>query len=825
MLTSNQYPKIALAMIVAPTDEEAGLLDRCLGGVVNKSQLLKEHENIDISGTDGLAKHVDAIYLTITGENQACEEVAKKYGAIVSHFDWTKDFAAARNFNFGQVPKEYEYIIWTDADDVWKNPHMVKDLAVRMKEEAIDIVNLSYNYHYDQYGRLDTEHSKSRIIKNDGCVLWNNAELHEDFSPQRQIMADLNKDIVVIHLTDNARLDRALTRNTEISEEALKRHPEDPRSYWNLANCYLSEGKFELTIPLYLDFLGVSLSDEEKFTAWHRLAIAYIQTGDNARAMQAELEALALRPWYPDSYFGLGNIYMRMGKYRAAREMVEMGFTKEPSTEEKIAWNPREYDYLPRMLLAEIYLKMLRPRDAIKNLKLALKVYPDSERVKKLIKGLSEDVKKFDKADKIYKLAQETTNREELKKLLDSVPADMKYYPAIIALRNRHFIKQTSSGKDVVIYCGFTEGEWDAETFKTKGVGGSEEAVIQLAQRWQKNGYNVSIYAHIGHQEKEIDGIKWMPFTAWNYRDKQDVVILWRHPKPLDYNINADTILVDMHDVIAKEEFTPERLAKLTRVMFKSKVHRDFCSNIPDDKVVIIPHGLDIDKFEERRTQVVRNPYKIVNTSSPDRGLLTNMEIIERVYDALPEDLKPKLKFRWNYGFRVWDAAFVNDEKRKDWKDKAVAKMNELKARGIMEKDSGDMISQEAIVDQYLESGLLLYPSEFFEIGFISGTKGILAGAIPVTTDVFAQGEFLKEGIIGHSEKTFDNWTVDIPSGLDYGVQGEEQRQFFVDKIVDYLKNPEQFEPMRERLMQYAKDTFDWDKTAKAWEEIFNGQH
>jgi tetratricopeptide (TPR) repeat protein len=820
-------PKIALAMIVAPTDEEALLLDRCLGGIVSDEQLLEEHKKINISQTDGLADHVDGIYITVAGKepekHELSRKIAEKYGAKVSYFEWNKSFADARNFNFSQVPKEFDYIIWTDTDDVWKNPHMIKPLAKRMHEEAIDVVNLTYNYHYDEFGRLDTQHPKSRLIKNDGCVRWNDSELHEDFEPQRQITTDFNGEIIVLHLTDNSRLIRAMKRNTEISEEAFKKHPNDPRVYWNLANCYLSEGRYEDAIPLYLDFLELSNSEEERFTAWHRLALAYVNMGDNARAMQAELESLALRPWYPDAYFGLGGIYMKMGKYRAAKEMLETGFTKDVSTNEKIAWNPRDYDYTPRMLLAEAYLSLFKPRESVKQLKLALKVCPESKKVKKLIRSLAPEIKKFDFADDIYKKAQKITDKEELRKLLDSVPPEMRYYPAIVSLRNRHFVKTQSSGKDVVIYCSYTAHEWDPNVFKTKGVGGSEEAIVQLAKRWASNGWNVSVYANIGSDEKLIDGVKWIPFPAWNYKDKQDVTILWRHPKPLDYDINSDIILVDMHDVIPKNEFTPERIAKVTKVMFKSLVHRQFCDNVPDDKAIIIPHGLDVQKFEARRKDIKRNPYKLINTSSPDRGLLTNMEIVERVYEKLPEDIKPKLKFRWNYGFRIWDGAFAQDAKMIEWKKTALSKMNKLKKMGIMEWESGDMISQEDIIDQYLESGLLLYPSEFFEIGFISGIKAILAGAIPVTTDVFAQGEFLKEGIIGHSNKNFNNWSVEIGDGIDFGVQTEEQKEFFINEIVKYLTNPEKFEQMRERLIAYAKETFDWDKTALAWEKVFNG--
>jgi glycosyltransferase involved in cell wall biosynthesis len=410
-----------------------------------------------------------------------------------------------------------------------------------------------------------------------------------------------------------------------------------------------------------------------------------------------------------------------------------------------------------------------------------------------------------------------------MRELLDSVPEEMRYYPAIVNLRNRNFIKTESSGKDVVIYCSYTEHEWSPETFATKGVGGSEEAVIQLAKRWAKGGWNVSVYANVGHKEQIYDGVRWIPFAAWNYRDKQDVVILWRHPKPLDYDINASIILVDVHDVIPIKEFTPDRLAKLTKVIFKSEVHRKYCSNVPDDKALVIPHGLDIDKFMKRAGDIKKNKYKIINTSSPDRGLLTCMDIVERVYNKLPDDLKYELTFRWNYGFRVWDKEFINNDKMIEWKKKAVDKMNKLKKLGIMEEESGDMISQEEVVDQYLESGIMLYPSEFFEIGFISGIKGALAGAIPFTTDVFAQGEFLKDGVICHSDITPESWTREIDSGIDFGVMREEQIEFFVDKIVEYYKNPEKFEDMRKRMIAYARETFDWNKTASAWEQHFNG--
>ena len=302
---------------------------------------------------------------------------------------------------------------------------------------------------------------------------------------------------------------------------------------------------------------------------------------------------------------------------------------------------------------------------------------------------------------------------------------------------------------------------------------------------------------------------------AWNYRDRWDVTILWRHPRLLDFDINSDKIYLDVHDVLPKEEFNTVRIKKATKIMFKSQCQRDYYPHIPDDKVAVIPHGLDVDDFDEQRF-LERDPYRILNTSSPDRGLKTCMKIIKKVHERLPDNLKSKLKFVQYYGFNVWDADFSNNTRMAEWKNEAIDMMNELKKEGIMTEESGVKIAQDEISGEYLKAGLLLYPSTFFEIGFISGFKAMLGGCIPLTTDIFAQGEFMK-GIKIHSEVTSDDWMKDIESGGDYGVENTDE---VVDKLVDYLTNVEKYEPMRKEIINYAK-TFTWEKTSEEWISLF----
>lgn len=808
-------------MIVAPTDREAELLDRCLSGKVTSYAYPAQRE-IDLTGVESIVGNVDAIFITITGDNKQCEEVAKKYGANISHYSWDKNFANARNFNFSQVPAEYDYILWVDADDVVKGAHLIREVAARAQIEVADLVIMNYNYGFDDEGNCNVRHLKTRLVRNDNGVKWV-GEIHEDFAPLRQVTTHLNKEIEIIHLTDPKRVEVAAMRNQVIAEEAAKNNPKDPRVYWNLANTYLWNNKLNEAGKIYLQFLEISKSEEERFMTWCNLSSVYTRLGKNDYATEAALEALNLRPWYPDPYFVLGEICFNSGRFRAAQEYIEDGLKKEPPVLESIVWNPMDYTYNPRLLLGKVYFSINKPRDAIKQFKECLKIRPKSSALKNAIDAAEKELVKFDAVDAIYKKAMKSSNIEDIKKMIQDVPANMKYYPPLVHLRNTYLVKTKSSGKDVVFYCGYTVHQWNPEIAKTTGVGGSEEAVIQLSKRFAKAGYNVTVYANTpGDQEYEFNGVKWVPFMAWNYRDKQDITVIWRHPKALDFQINSGKIYVDVHDVVQPGEFNPARLKAVSKILFKSQTQRKYYPNIPDDKCAVIPHGLDVAEFEEKRPKVKKDLYRILNTSSPDRGLKTCMDIILAVYEKLPDDLKPKLKFSQYYGFDIWDSEFSDNMDMVKWKNEAMEQMHKLMDLGIMTKDSGVRVSQDVVTNKYLESGVILYPSEFFEIGYIGGIKGMLGGCIPFTTDVFAQGEFAKDGYIVHSKTDYTNWVRDIATGVDYGVQEQSQIDQFVDGIVDYFKNPAKYDKIREELIEYARSNFNWDTTSDSWVSLFN---
>jgi len=772
--------KVALALIVKPTDDEANLLKRCL---------------------DNVSQHVDGIFVTITGENALTEEVCKDYKANISHFTWVNDFAAARNFNFSQVPKDYTHILWCDADDVFRG---LKNLKPILKQYSdVDVFSVNYLYHFNEYKQADVVHMKTQIVKNDGCVEWAGA-LHEDFKENRAITRYFIQDIERLHLTDEDRIVLAKTRNVEVSLADLEKNPNDPRSYWNLGNSYLGAGKYVEAKDTLQKFVDKSTSSEEKYLAYINLSRICEWTGDRNKAIEYGRIALGLKPEYPDAYHNLGQIYYNKEDYREAEKLILMGLTMKPPYKSIIVFNPRDYDFTPLMLLSKVYYQLSRPDQAVTCIEGCLKIQPGNTELKKMLVYLKSQAKIFETVVKVLGKAKKLKSKKAIKKLIDELPEDLQSHPGICNLRNIHFQKTGSTGKDIVYFCGFTEEEWTPDTAKTKGIGGSEEAVIWLTSMWAKQGYNVTVYNNCGHKEKVFDGVTYKPFWSWNYRDKQDVVIVWRNPGILKHEINAPIVLLDMHDVIPEGEMSPERIARASKIMVKSKYQRDLYKSIPDDKFIIVPNGIDAKLFD---VVSERDNNLIINTSAPNRGIYILTHMFREIKKRHPE-----ARLQWAYGWTTFNNGFRDNAEVMQWREKLENDMKEIGVEILGRLSHGD------VAKLYLKAGIWAYPSGFGEIDCISLSKAMAAGAFPVTTDFAALGE--KQGHGGHfihSDITSNNWLK--PNQHDFSIIDEKQVNESIDAVVHYLKNPPT-EEARKEMRKWAQETFDWNRIFTKWNEV-----
>lgn len=773
--------KIALAMIVKGTDEEAELLDRCL---------------------ESVAPYVDGIFITSThkkGEkpNKRVKEVAGLYDAEISTFGWVNDFAAARNFNFSQVTKEYDYIMWCDADDVWRGLENLKPTIEENK--MVDIFAFWYLYDFDEYKQPTVVHKKSMVCRNDGCVSWA-GKLHEDFTENRSCNVKFVEGIERMHLTNDERVIAAQKRNVEVSMGDMEENPNDPRTYWNLANSYLGANDFENAQKTFELFIEKTGSHEEHYLAQMRMGMILDNLGKTKEAISAIQLAIGMRPDYPDAYLHIGEILFKEDKLDLAEFYLLNGLMKKPPYHSIMVYNPRDYDYNPMMLLAKVYLKKYRPDLALPMLKGCLQIYPEHKHIKALIEEMESEKKRMSEVLEILSKLKEETDKDKIKKALAEIPKDLRSHPAVCAFRNAQFVKTESSGRDLVYYCGMTTHVWNPDLFKVRGFGGSEEAVYHLAKEWAKNGWNVTVYNSCGDEEMTRDGVTYKPYWEWNHKDKQDVTILWRHPRPVDYEINSDKVFVDLHDVVPKGEFTEKRLEKINKVFVKTKFHRSLFQNIPDEKIEIIPNGQYL--YEQKAE---KDQYLIVNTSSPDRSMDVVPEIFKKVKELVPE-----AKMEWAYGWENFKNYYSEDSEKMAWMDSVNKAMEEA---GIVNRGR---VTQKDVAEMYARANVMLYPTEFAEIDCITVKKAQGLGCVPVVTDFGALEESVQHGVKIKSNKTKDTWSK--PYQFSFGVEEESQKLEFAQKVAEILKKKIED---RGEMIKWAKK-FEWRNIANQWKDVIS---
>jgi tetratricopeptide (TPR) repeat protein len=398
-------------------------------------------------------------------------------------------------------------------------------------------------------------------------------------------------------------------------------------------------------------------------------------------------------------------------------------------------------------------------------------------------------------------------DKAQMKAELDAVPMDIRFHPAVVSLRNLNFVKTESSGRDLVFYCSPPNETWNPETARSKGVGGSEEAVIWLSKLLHERGWNVTVYGNCGVKEKEYDGVPWRPYWMWNWRDKQDVTVLWRYPGCAEFPINSDAVILDLHDVVFAEEFTAKRLKRIDRIFVKSRFHRSLLADIPDETFVILPNGIDAKLFAGDGE---RDPMLLINTSSADRSMEAFLDCFEEIKKQVPE-----AKARWAYGWGVWDSKYSSVAFLMEWKATIVRRMEELEVEDL------GRISHGEVAELYRKANIFAYPCEFAEIDCISLSKAMAAGAVPITTDFAALGEKTGHGgVFLASKKTKDNWLQ--PGQFHFAIGDPELKARFVEEAVTLLREPPA-EKEREPMREWARLTFDWNAIADRWDEELEG--
>lgn len=668
-----------------------------------------------------VAPYVDGIFATATWEKSGeAWKVFEAYGAKLSFFPWEKDFAKARNFAKEQIPADFEYMIWLDTDDELKGGDKIKKYVV----EGLDAYFCDYNYQIDEKtGAVLIRHPRERLVRKDAYE-WV-GKLHETLIPQVKVKTLFVNDMAVNHHPTNEQIDANIKRNIEILEKTYTEEGEnkDPRTEYYLGRCYFDANEYEKAEKLFYDYLKHSGWDEERAMAWNYLAEMYLRSEKLDDAVDAYMEAIKERPEFPTWYIGLGVTYGKKEDWERSIFFTQMGLTmNQPKT--AMVTTPRDDKV---RALETIYFACLKTGKIDESVVAAEKLamfFPDDELLNERLSAVKELKTTKELGEAFLFLIESYEDKERAAALINCAPERLVGTKMLEGIMQQYNPPKVWPDRSIAYFVGKGFERWD-ETNLSQGIGGSETAVIHLAEEWAKKGYQVTVFGDPKGGEHTTNGVTWTHWWKWNMHDTFDTLIIWRNESVLNSPCKATQVFLDLHDVPSATEYTKERLDKVTKIFVKSPYHRSLLPDVPDEKFVIAPNGVDVNMVP---SSLKKEGNKVVWSSSYDRGLEQALSIGWPIIKAAV----PDAEFHIFYGWNLFDTVHRNNPERMAWKAKIEKLMEQP---GVVHHGR---VSQQHLIDEKSVALVHFYPCIFEEIDCIGVRESAAVGCIPVTTDYAA---------------------------------------------------------------------------------------
>jgi protein O-GlcNAc transferase len=354
-------------------------------------------------------------------------------------------------------------------------------------------------------------------------------------------------------------------------------------------------------------------------------------------------------------------------------------------------------------------------------------------------------------------------------------------------------------------FSDFVYENWDYRNPDTIGIGGSETAQIEMAWRLAARRHEVVSFAPLPdetddkiHFKKHHKNVCWQfPDAAEEYYGEKGIWVLSRWPQQIDDipKDNGQKIWLVAQDVDYPGMLTPERIEKLDLLLALNPTHAEYLKQAYPEvtkKIIISSNGLKVKVIEEieKTTPVERNPYRIIFTPSPDRGLLRLLTIFERA-----REFEPRLELFACYGMDN-----IGKYEGQKWRDLEKNILEGCDSPGVTWLGR---LPQTELYKQILSSGMFVYPTTFTETSCVNIMEAQAMGAVPIFSPI---------------------WALDHNGGHGIAIDGNPDEPLtrcrFVNAIIRLTRFPELQEQIRSEMVLWARYKFDWERVVDQYEEL-----
>lgn len=650
---------------------------------------------------DSVKDCFDQIVLVDTGSTDKTKEIALTYGCEVHDFTWVNDFSKARNFAFLKATKDH--VMWLDCDDILSSA----DAFIKWRNHAMAYVDCwlaTYEYAVDKDLNPIVSFVRERVFKRALNAKWQYA-LHEGVIQKPEWSRNYATPWSVKHLRDAEDMKADRSRNIKLIEKMVSDGNIDGRMQFYYGKELYEIGRVHEAIPAFEKALTMPIEGHDRLLALQYAGYAAMAAFDQLKPelvdekrkyfeknLDFAHQGMRLDPNRAEFHVMIGDAYVRTGNlqqsvpYFAAAKSCLKNFD---SKYEGAIYSFRNlYGEAPSVQLAKVYAHL----------------------------GL------LDKAKKEAQECIDLYKSEEASQILNEVTR----VATLTSIKNNQI--QT---EDIVFTTPPQNAyEFDEELYKTKPMGGSETALIQMAKELKLKTWRRVLVFNM--REKDIvseSGVEYISnkkLAEYFSKFKPRTHIAWRHNIKLT---DACTYLW-CHDL-----FTPgcESAQNFDEMLCLTPFHKNYVEGlqgIPDSKIIVTRNGIVPEKFQfDKKT---KNPNKMVWMSSPDRGLDRCMLTMDEVVKEFPMaelHVYYGIEHLHRYGPQM---AALADRLRAMMDARPYVKYHGNTEQAKMYRDVSDAV-------------IWNHPNNFIETSCITANECLANGIYPVVRRLGALGDTLKE--------------------------------------------------------------------------------
>lgn len=363
---------------------------------------------------------------------------------------------------------------------------------------------------------------------------------------------------------------------------------------------------------------------------------------------------------------------------------------------------------------------------------------------------------------------------------------------------------------------------YDGSTLSKRGLGGSESAVIRMAQELAKIGFEVTVFNDCTSDDSRpgiYNQVKYAPVdAAKSSGETYDVVVVSRSIKPIaeDWQAvqQAKHVCLWMHDTFCEGDDLIEQLivaGKLHEMITLSDWHMGYVTHCQHGR----RRNFDILKnhiFMTRNGIGNMNPGWI-DVRDKDPNLFVFNASVTKGMVTLVKDVWPEVKRRIPDaqlkiigGYYKFKEAAGPDQQQQDWTELMMQHGENIHFTGV--------ITQQEISEILRKASYMIYPVGLPETYGIS-TLEALAHNVPLITCRF--------GALEETAIDLASWKIPYPVEPNWALpwlNKQEQVNTFVQEVVRAYNNP-YLHQQKMYAGNQVKDICGWDTVALQWKQHF----